>query len=121
MSSSIKPKGDLSQSGKAGKRTSNRNYALHGKAKKISSALKNVFRSDNKEDRLKVDDTLSKSPSTENLKTAAENVSTVFLSRTTCHSLAHLCFKMRRLINMIQLINKETFAQEYDFQSITLV
>jgi hypothetical protein len=75
----MKAKTDVSLSGKSGKRASHQIYALHGKAKKISSALKSVFRSDNKEDRLKVDDTLTKHPSTENLKIAPENVSLRFV------------------------------------------
>lgn len=73
MNASIKSKNEAAMVAK-GKRVS------QSKAKRFSSALKNVFKSDTKDDRLKVEYPFIKQPSTENLKFAPEsNVSMMSL------------------------------------------
>lgn len=74
MNAPIKPKNDLAMSGR-GKRASQQINSLQGKAKRFSSALKNVFKSETKDDRLKVEESLAKQSSNENLRIALENVS----------------------------------------------
>ncbi|XP_020901537.1 F-actin-monooxygenase MICAL3 [Exaiptasia diaphana] len=66
MNASIKSKNEAAMIAK-GKRVS------QSKAKRFSSALKNVFKSETKDDRLKVEYPFHKQPSTENLKSAPES------------------------------------------------
>ncbi|KAK3738715.1 hypothetical protein QZH41_018088, partial [Actinostola sp. cb2023] len=118
MNPSTKSKSELSLAGK-GKRASHQIYALHGKAKKFSSALKNVFKSDTKDDRLKVEDTLAKHSSNENLKIISENEKKVDnttspalrqpIIGTTCYVCHHKVFILERVVVEHKLFHRACF------------